>query len=71
MKTSKTVKDTLYWLYFQYLLVSCCIDMEPWERVLMNTIVATILIMLAITAYIFIPVHLRLTFRAFLQLLTK
>nr|XP_056706238.1 serine palmitoyltransferase small subunit B-like [Euleptes europaea] len=71
MRTAKRIKDSCYWFYFQYLLITCCIDMEPWEQIVVHTIFATTFTMLVFTAYVFIPAHLRLAFRFFLQLWIK
>ncbi|XP_060096887.1 serine palmitoyltransferase small subunit B-like [Heteronotia binoei] len=71
MKTAKRVKDSFYWFYFQYLLLSCCVDLEPWEQIVIHVFTATSITMLVFTAYVFIPIHLRLAFRFFLQLLVK
>ncbi|XP_025028623.1 serine palmitoyltransferase small subunit B-like [Python bivittatus] len=69
--TMKRVKNYFRWLYFQYLLITCCIDLEPWENVLANIFVITIITMLAFTMYVFIPIHLHMAFQFFLQFLNK
>lgn len=71
MKGAKNVKDYFYWMYYQFLLITCCIDMEPWEQALLHAGLVTITTMLLFTAYVFIPMHLRLAFRFFLQLLVN
>lgn len=71
MKAVKRIKDFCYWFYFQYLLISCCVDLEPWEQMVIHIFAATTVTMLVFTAYVFIPIHLRLAFRFFLQLLVK
>ncbi|XP_053166041.1 serine palmitoyltransferase small subunit B-like [Hemicordylus capensis] len=71
MKATQFVKDYIYWAFFQYRLLTCCFDLEPWERVLVHSGVVIIFTMSVFTAYVFIPIHLRLVFWYFLQLLVK
>ncbi|NWJ08540.1 SPTSB palmitoyltransferase, partial [Crypturellus undulatus] len=64
----KRVKDYFYWLYFQYLLITCSYVLEPWERSMFDTILVTVLAMVLYTAYVFIPIHVRLAFEFFSQM---
>uniref|UniRef100_A0A8D0AZB1 Serine palmitoyltransferase small subunit B n=1 Tax=Salvator merianae TaxID=96440 RepID=A0A8D0AZB1_SALMN len=65
----KRVKAFFYRIYMAYLFIFCCIDLEPWEQVVIHTFSTTVVTMVAFTAYVFIPIHLRLAFQFFLQLL--
>uniref|UniRef100_A0A8D2IX24 Serine palmitoyltransferase small subunit B n=1 Tax=Varanus komodoensis TaxID=61221 RepID=A0A8D2IX24_VARKO len=58
--TGKRMKDSFYWFYFQFIMITCLIDLEPWEQVILSSILAVIFIMLVFTAYVFIPSHLHL-----------
>nr|XP_020647482.1 serine palmitoyltransferase small subunit B-like [Pogona vitticeps] len=69
--TMKRLKDSVYWLYFQYMMITCCTELEPWEQMTAHVIIATVVSMLVFTAYVFIPTHLGVAFRFFLQLLLK
>ncbi|KGL75424.1 Serine palmitoyltransferase small subunit B, partial [Tinamus guttatus] len=53
------------WLYFQYLLITCSYVLEPWERSMFDTILVTVLAMVLYTAYVFVPIHVRLAFEFF------
>ncbi|XP_061431266.1 serine palmitoyltransferase small subunit B [Lethenteron reissneri] len=53
------IKEYLCWLRYQYLLVTCCYVMEPWERTVFNTIFLSVMAMVAYTTYAFVPMHLR------------
>ncbi|KAM8804948.1 serine palmitoyltransferase small subunit B [Eudromia elegans] len=64
----KRVKDYVYWLYFQYLLITCSYVLEPWEQSMFHTITVTVLAMVLYTAYVFIPIHVRLAFEFFSQM---
>ncbi|XP_010210236.1 PREDICTED: serine palmitoyltransferase small subunit B [Tinamus guttatus] len=64
----KRVKDYFYWLYFQYLLITCSYVLEPWERSMFDTILVTVLAMVLYTAYVFVPIHVRLAFEFFSQM---
>ncbi|XP_048362778.1 serine palmitoyltransferase small subunit B [Sphaerodactylus townsendi] len=64
----KRMKDYIYWLYYQYLLISCSYVLEPWERSMFNTITITVVAMVVYTAYIFVPVHVRLAFEFFSEM---
>lgn len=61
----KRVKDYLSWLYYQYQIISCCAVLEPWEQSMFNTILLTIFAMVVYTAYVFIPIHIRLAWEFF------
>ena len=61
----KRVKDYFSWLYYQYQIISCCAVLEPWERSMFNTILLTIFAMVVYTAYVFIPIHIRLAWEFF------
>uniref|UniRef100_A0A803TVF2 Serine palmitoyltransferase small subunit B n=1 Tax=Anolis carolinensis TaxID=28377 RepID=A0A803TVF2_ANOCA len=63
----KCLKDYIYYLYFQYMLITCCIDFEPWEQMIAHVVTVTLFSILVFTAYIFIPLHLHLAFQFFLQ----
>ncbi|XP_065530719.1 serine palmitoyltransferase small subunit B isoform X1 [Lathamus discolor] len=64
----KHVKDYIYWLYYQYLLITCSYVLEPWERSMFHTITVTVFAMVVYTAYVFVPIHIRLAFEFFSQL---
>ncbi|XP_067322130.1 serine palmitoyltransferase small subunit B [Anolis sagrei] len=64
----KKMKDYIYWLYFQYLLVTCSYVLEPWEQSMFHTITITVVAMVVYTAYVFIPIHIRLAFEFFSQI---
>ncbi|XP_030312158.1 serine palmitoyltransferase small subunit B isoform X1 [Calypte anna] len=64
----KQVKDYLYWLYYQYLLITCSYVLEPWEQSMFHTITVTVFAMVVYTAYVFVPIHLRLAFQFFSQI---
>ncbi|XP_054031570.1 serine palmitoyltransferase small subunit B [Melanerpes formicivorus] len=64
----KRVKDYIYWLYFQYLLITCSYVLEPWERSMFHTITVTVFAMVLYTAYVFVPIHVRLAFEFFSQI---
>lgn len=61
----RRVKDYVSWLYYQYQIISCCAVLEPWERSMFNTILLTIFAMVVYTAYVFIPIHIRLAWEFF------
>ncbi|XP_034356499.1 serine palmitoyltransferase small subunit B [Arvicanthis niloticus] len=61
----KRVKEYLAWLYYQYQIITCCAVMEPWEQSMTNTILLTIVAMVVYTAYVFIPIHIRLAWEFF------
>ncbi|XP_078058699.1 serine palmitoyltransferase small subunit B [Mustelus asterias] len=61
----KGVKDTLSWLYYQYLLVTCSYVLEPWEQTIFNSFLFIIVAMVLYTAYVFIPIHVRLALKFF------
>ncbi|XP_034294969.1 serine palmitoyltransferase small subunit B-like [Pantherophis guttatus] len=67
----KRMKNYIYWLYFQYLMITCCNDFEHWEQIVIHVFVTTTFTMLAYTAYVFIPIHLHLAYQFFLQFLIK
>ncbi|KAM6198776.1 LOW QUALITY PROTEIN: serine palmitoyltransferase small subunit B [Sarcoramphus papa] len=64
----KRVKDYIYWLYYQYLLITCSYVLEPWERSMFHTITVTVFAMVVYTAYVFVPIHVRLAFEFFSQI---
>ncbi|XP_040469800.1 serine palmitoyltransferase small subunit B [Falco naumanni] len=64
----KHVKDYIYWLYYQYLLITCSYVLEPWERSMFHTITVTVFAMVVYTAYVFVPIHVRLAFEFFSQI---
>ncbi|XP_068056304.1 serine palmitoyltransferase small subunit B isoform X1 [Anomalospiza imberbis] len=64
----KRVKDYLYWLYYQYQLVTCSYVLEPWEQSMFHTITVTVLAMVVYTAYVFVPIHVRLALQFFSQI---
>ncbi|XP_015492500.1 serine palmitoyltransferase small subunit B isoform X1 [Parus major] len=64
----KRVKDYLYWLYYQYQLVTCSYVLEPWEQSMFHTITVTVLAMVVYTAYVFVPIHVRLALEFFSQI---
>ncbi|XP_007886803.1 serine palmitoyltransferase small subunit B [Callorhinchus milii] len=61
----KRVKETLSWLYYQYLLITCSYVLEPWEQTIFNSFLFTIVAMVLYTAYVFIPIHIRLALEFF------
>ncbi|KAL2804632.1 serine palmitoyltransferase small subunit B [Marmota marmota marmota] len=61
----RRVKEYFSWLYYQYQIISCCAVLEPWERSMFNTILLTIFAMVVYTAYVFIPIHIRLAWEFF------
>lgn len=61
----KSVKEYFAWLYYQYQIISCCAVLEPWEQSMFNTILLTIVAMVVYTAYVFIPIHIRLAWEFF------
>ncbi|XP_008838443.2 serine palmitoyltransferase small subunit B isoform X1 [Nannospalax galili] len=61
----KRVKEYFAWLYYQYQIITCCAVMEPWEQSMFNTILLTIVAMVVYTAYVFIPIHIRLAWEFF------
>ncbi|XP_066097629.1 serine palmitoyltransferase small subunit B [Saccopteryx bilineata] len=61
----RRVKDYFSWLYYQYQIISCCAVLEPWEQSMFNTILLTIFAMVVYTAYVFIPIHIRLAWEFF------
>ncbi|XP_041063955.1 serine palmitoyltransferase small subunit B isoform X1 [Carcharodon carcharias] len=61
----KGVKETLSWLYYQYLLVTCSYVLEPWEQTVFNSVLFIIMAMVLYTAYVFIPIHVRLALEFF------
>ncbi|XP_048460390.1 serine palmitoyltransferase small subunit B isoform X1 [Rhincodon typus] len=61
----KGVKETLSWLYYQYLLVTCSYVLEPWEQTVFNSVLFIIVAMVLYTAYVFIPIHIRLALEFF------
>ncbi|XP_029142803.1 serine palmitoyltransferase small subunit B-like [Protobothrops mucrosquamatus] len=67
----KSVKNYFQWLYFQYMIVTCGIDFEHWEQMMIHIFVITTFTMLAYTTYVFIPIHLHLAYQFFLQFLIK
>uniref|UniRef100_A0A7M4ELS6 Serine palmitoyltransferase small subunit B n=1 Tax=Crocodylus porosus TaxID=8502 RepID=A0A7M4ELS6_CROPO len=58
----KRVKDYMYWLYYQYLLITCSYVLEPWEQSMFHTVVVTVFAMVVYTAYVFIPIHILYVF---------
>uniref|UniRef100_A0A8B9VKH9 Serine palmitoyltransferase small subunit B n=3 Tax=Anatinae TaxID=2068716 RepID=A0A8B9VKH9_9AVES len=64
----KHVKDYIYWLYYQYLLITCSYVLEPWEQSMFHTITVTVFAMVVYTAYVFVPIHVRLAFEFFSQI---
>ncbi|XP_032302476.1 serine palmitoyltransferase small subunit B isoform X2 [Coturnix japonica] len=64
----KRVKDYIYWLYYQYLLITCSYVLEPWEQSMFHTITVTVFAMVLYTAYVFVPIHVRLAFEFFSQI---
>uniref|UniRef100_A0A8C3J7W8 Serine palmitoyltransferase small subunit B n=6 Tax=Neoaves TaxID=3078114 RepID=A0A8C3J7W8_9CHAR len=64
----KRVKDYIYWLYYQYLLITCSYVLEPWEQSMFHTIIVTVFAMVVYTAYVFVPIHVRLAFEFFSQI---
>ncbi|NXT73566.1 SPTSB palmitoyltransferase, partial [Zapornia atra] len=64
----KSMKNYLYWLYYQFELITCSYLMEPWEKLLFYTFNITMLVTVLYTAYIFVPVHISTAFQFFLQL---
>uniref|UniRef100_A0A8C5RG51 Serine palmitoyltransferase small subunit B n=1 Tax=Laticauda laticaudata TaxID=8630 RepID=A0A8C5RG51_LATLA len=67
----RKIKNYFYWLYFQYLMVTCGNDFEHWEQIVIHIVATTTFTMLAYTAYVFIPIHLHLAYQFFLQFLIK
>ncbi|XP_043851345.1 serine palmitoyltransferase small subunit B [Dromiciops gliroides] len=68
MMNIRYVKDYFAWLYYQYTIISCCAVLEPWERSMFNTILLTIVGMVVYTAYVFIPIHIRLAWEFFSEI---
>uniref|UniRef100_A0A8C4WTF3 Serine palmitoyltransferase small subunit B n=1 Tax=Eptatretus burgeri TaxID=7764 RepID=A0A8C4WTF3_EPTBU len=60
--------DKLCWLYYQYLLVTCCYVMEPWEQTLFNFIFISTIDMVFYTTYVFVSIHVYLATRFLLKL---
>ncbi|XP_043925914.1 serine palmitoyltransferase small subunit B [Protopterus annectens] len=61
----KSLKECLCWFYYQYLLITCCYVLEPWEQAVFNAVMFTVIAMVVYTAYVFIPVHIRLALEFF------
>ncbi|XP_062900953.1 serine palmitoyltransferase small subunit B [Mobula hypostoma] len=61
----KGLKETLAWLYYQYLLITCSYVLEPWEQTIFNSVLFIIVAMVLYTAYVFIPIHIRLALEFF------
>uniref|UniRef100_A0A803TBY4 Serine palmitoyltransferase small subunit B n=1 Tax=Anolis carolinensis TaxID=28377 RepID=A0A803TBY4_ANOCA len=65
----KRIKDSIHFWYFQYLLVTCCYGLLPWEQCIINSIIFIVVAMVVYTAYVFIPIHIRLAFEFLSQML--
>ncbi|XP_010225281.1 PREDICTED: serine palmitoyltransferase small subunit B-like [Tinamus guttatus] len=65
----KRMTSYLYWLYYQYELITCSYLMEPWEKVLFYTVNVATLVTLAYAAYLFVPARISAAFRFLLHLL--
>lgn len=61
----KGLKDTLAWLYYQYLLITCSYVLEPWEQTIFNSFLLIIVAMVLYTSYVFIPIHICLALEFF------
>ncbi|XP_061072221.1 serine palmitoyltransferase small subunit B [Conger conger] len=61
----KSLKESLCWLYYQYLLVTGVYVLEPWEQAIFNSIFFTMVAMVIYTSYVFVPIHLRLALQFF------
>ncbi|XP_075426722.1 serine palmitoyltransferase small subunit B [Ascaphus truei] len=61
----KHIKDYLYWLYYQYLLITCCYILEPWEQSILNTVLLTVVTMVIYSSYVFIQIHVQLAMQFF------
>ncbi|XP_028650304.1 serine palmitoyltransferase small subunit B [Erpetoichthys calabaricus] len=68
MMDVKRFKEYISWLYYQYLLVTCSYVLEPWEQSIFNTVLLTVVAMVVYTAYVFIPIHIRLALEFFSSL---
>ncbi|XP_069752900.1 serine palmitoyltransferase small subunit B [Narcine bancroftii] len=64
----KGLKETMAWLYYQYLLITCSYVLEPWEKTIFNSVLLTIVAMVLYTAYVFIPIHIYLALEFFSDL---
>ncbi|XP_016854409.1 serine palmitoyltransferase small subunit B-like [Anolis carolinensis] len=64
----KRIKDSIHFWYFQYLLVTCCYGLLPWEQCVINSIIFIVVAMVVYTAYVFIPIHIRLAFEFLSQM---
>ncbi|NWJ08542.1 SPTSB palmitoyltransferase, partial [Crypturellus undulatus] len=65
----KGMTSYLYWLYYQYELITCSYLMEPWEKVLFYTAHAATFATLAYAACLFVPARISGAFSFFLHLL--
>lgn len=52
-----SIKETIDYIYMQFLLTTTLYVMEPWERILMITIFILILSLITYSAFVFIPYH--------------
>ncbi|GCB59808.1 hypothetical protein scyTo_0014029, partial [Scyliorhinus torazame] len=48
----------MFWFYYQYLLVTTLHIFEPWERIIFNSLLISIVRMVAYTGYVLMPQHI-------------
>jgi|UniRef100_A0A8C0VZ11 hypothetical protein len=46
------------WFYYQYLLVTALYMLEPWERMVFNSMLVLVVGMALYTGYVFMPQHI-------------
>lgn len=61
----KSVRESLAWLYYQYLLITGIYVLEPWEKSIFNSFLFSAIAMVIYTSYVFVPVHVRLALEFF------
>uniref|UniRef100_A0A8C8RVG4 Serine palmitoyltransferase small subunit B n=1 Tax=Pelusios castaneus TaxID=367368 RepID=A0A8C8RVG4_9SAUR len=63
----KRAMTYLYWLYYQYKLITCSELLVPCEKLILYTVVIPILAMIVYMVYIFITMQINLVFQIFLH----
>jgi hypothetical protein len=54
-KDNLSIRQRLYWLYFQFTLVTCTFMLDPWERRLADVCFFCIFAMTAYACYAYLP----------------
>uniref|UniRef100_A0A674INB2 Serine palmitoyltransferase small subunit B n=1 Tax=Terrapene triunguis TaxID=2587831 RepID=A0A674INB2_9SAUR len=62
----KRLMTYLYWLYYQYKLITCSELMVPCEKLVFYTVIVPMFAVIVYTVYIFITMQINLAFRFFL-----